>query len=96
MGLYSAERSNIDTVRTRATTGFDLAAEALRRWLRDPTPQPVQRPRLRIAAGETPADARGTRRLKIGRSARDGRPRCPPRDLLIEDVGEVAFAHGQR
>jgi cell division FtsZ-interacting protein ZapD len=42
IGLYSAERSIIDAFRTRGTTGFDLATEALRRWLRDPTRQPAQ------------------------------------------------------
>lgn len=42
IGLFSAERSIIDAFRTRGTTGFDLAAEALRRWLRDPTHQPAQ------------------------------------------------------
>lgn len=42
VGLYSAERSIIDAFRTRGTTGFDLATEALRRWLRDPTHQPAQ------------------------------------------------------
>jgi predicted transcriptional regulator of viral defense system len=42
IGLYSAERSIIDAFRTRGTTGFDLATEALRRWLRDPTHQPAQ------------------------------------------------------
>lgn len=42
IGLYGAERSIIDAFRTRGTTGFDLAAEALRRWLRDPTHHPAQ------------------------------------------------------
>ena len=42
IGLYSAERSIIDAFRTRGTTGFDLATEALRRWLRDPAHQPAQ------------------------------------------------------
>ena len=42
IGLYSAERSIIDAFRTRGTTGFDLATEALRRWLRDPTHQPAR------------------------------------------------------
>ncbi|MGL5862861.1 MAG: type IV toxin-antitoxin system AbiEi family antitoxin domain-containing protein [Phycicoccus sp.] len=42
IGLYSAERSIIDAFRTRGTTGFDLAIEALRRWLRDPIHQPAQ------------------------------------------------------
>lgn len=42
IGLYSAERSIVDAFRTRGTTGFDLATEALRRWLRDPTHQPAQ------------------------------------------------------
>jgi hypothetical protein len=41
IGLYSAERSIIDAFRTRGTTGFDLATDALRRWLRDPTHQPA-------------------------------------------------------
>jgi predicted transcriptional regulator of viral defense system len=42
IGLYSAERSIIDAFRTRGSTGFDLATEALRRWLRDPAHQPSQ------------------------------------------------------
>jgi predicted transcriptional regulator of viral defense system len=42
IGLYSAERCIIDAFRTRGTTGFDVATEALRRWLRDPTHQPAQ------------------------------------------------------
>jgi hypothetical protein len=42
IGLYSAERSIIDAFRTRGTTGSDLAAEALRRWLRGPAHQPAQ------------------------------------------------------
>jgi hypothetical protein len=42
IGLYSAERSIIDAFRTRGTTGFDLATEALHRWLRDPAHQPAQ------------------------------------------------------
>lgn len=42
IGLYSAERSIIDAFRTRGTTGSDVAIEALRRWLRDPTHQPAQ------------------------------------------------------
>jgi hypothetical protein len=42
IGLYSAERSIIDAFRTRGTTGFDLATETLRRWLRDPAHQPAQ------------------------------------------------------
>ncbi len=42
IGLYGAERSIIDAFRTRGTTGFDLATEALRRWLRDPTHQPAE------------------------------------------------------
>lgn len=42
IGLYSVERSIIDAFRTRGTTGFDLATEALRRWLRDPAHQPSQ------------------------------------------------------
>jgi len=41
IGLYSAERSIIDAFRTRGTTGFDLATDTLRRWLRDPTRQPA-------------------------------------------------------
>ncbi|MFZ0157810.1 MAG: hypothetical protein WAL50_02180 [Kineosporiaceae bacterium] len=42
IGLYSAERSIIDAFRTRGTTGYDLAIEALRRWLRDPSHQPAR------------------------------------------------------
>jgi predicted transcriptional regulator of viral defense system len=42
IGLYSAERSIIDAFRTRGTTGFDLATEALHRWLREPAHQPAQ------------------------------------------------------
>jgi predicted transcriptional regulator of viral defense system len=42
IGLYSAERSIIDAFRTRGTTGFDLATEALRRWLHNPAHQPAQ------------------------------------------------------
>lgn len=40
IGLYSAERSIIDAFRTRGSEGPDLAYEALRRWLRQPTTQP--------------------------------------------------------
>lgn len=42
IGLYSAERCIIDAFRTCGTTGFDIAVEALRRWLRDSTHQPAQ------------------------------------------------------
>lgn len=42
IGLYSAERSIIDAFRTRGTTGFDLATEALKRWLRTRGNQPSQ------------------------------------------------------
>lgn len=42
IGLYSAERSIIDAFRTRGTTGFDLATEALKRWLRTREHQPSQ------------------------------------------------------
>jgi predicted transcriptional regulator of viral defense system len=41
IGLYSAERSIIDAFRTRGATGFDLATEALRRWLRTPAHRPA-------------------------------------------------------
>jgi len=34
IGLYSAERSIVDAFRTRNVVGYEIATEALRRWLR--------------------------------------------------------------
>jgi predicted transcriptional regulator of viral defense system len=42
LGIYSAERSLIDIVRTRHLQGSDIAWEALRRWLRQPGASPAQ------------------------------------------------------
>lgn len=42
IGIYSAERSLIDIVRTRHLQGSDIAWEALRRWLRQPGSSPAQ------------------------------------------------------
>jgi hypothetical protein len=42
LGIYSAERSLVDIVRTRHLQGSDLAWEALRRWLRQPGASPAQ------------------------------------------------------
>ena len=42
LGIYSAERSLIDIVRTRHLQGSDIAWEALRRWLRQPGTSPGQ------------------------------------------------------
>jgi hypothetical protein len=42
IGIYSAERSLIDIVRTRHLQGSDIAWEALRRWLRQPGASPAQ------------------------------------------------------
>jgi len=42
IGIYSAERSLIDIVRTRHLQGTDIAWEALRRWLRQPGRSPAQ------------------------------------------------------
>lgn len=41
IGIYSPERSLIDTIRTRHLQGSDLAWEALRRWLRQPGASPA-------------------------------------------------------
>jgi predicted transcriptional regulator of viral defense system len=42
IGIYSAERSLVDIVRTRHLQGADIAWEALRRWLRQPGRSPAQ------------------------------------------------------
>jgi hypothetical protein len=42
LGIYSAERSLVDTVRIRHLQGSDIAWEALRRWLRQPGASPAQ------------------------------------------------------
>jgi predicted transcriptional regulator of viral defense system len=42
LGIYSAERSLVDIVRTRHLQGSDIAWEALRRWLRQPERNPAQ------------------------------------------------------
>jgi predicted transcriptional regulator of viral defense system len=42
IGIYSAERSLIDIIRTRHLQGSDIAWEALRRWLRQPGSSPSQ------------------------------------------------------
>lgn len=42
LGIYSAERTLVDIVRTRHLQGSDLAWEALRRWLRQPGASPAQ------------------------------------------------------
>jgi predicted transcriptional regulator of viral defense system len=42
LGIYSAERSLVDTVRIRHLQGSDIAWEALRRWLRRPSASPAQ------------------------------------------------------
>jgi hypothetical protein len=42
LGIYSAERSLVDIVRTRHLQGSDIAWEALRRWLRRPRASPAQ------------------------------------------------------
>ncbi len=42
LGIYSAERSLVDIVRTRHLHGSDIAWEALRRWLRQPGASPAQ------------------------------------------------------
>jgi predicted transcriptional regulator of viral defense system len=42
VGIYSAERSLVDIVRTRHLQGSDVAWEALRRWLRRPGRSPAQ------------------------------------------------------
>lgn len=42
LGIYSAERSLVDTVRIRHLQGSDIAWEALRRWLRRPDASPAQ------------------------------------------------------
>ncbi len=41
LGVYSAERSVIDTFRLRHQEGEDLAVEALRRWLKRPGATPA-------------------------------------------------------
>jgi hypothetical protein len=56
IGIYSAERSLIDIVRTRHLQGSDLAWEALRRWLRQPGSSPAQLIQLaKHFAGAEPA-----------------------------------------
>lgn len=42
LGIYSAERSLVDIIRTRHLHGSDIAWEALRRWLRQPGSNPAQ------------------------------------------------------
>lgn len=42
IGIYSAERSLVDIIRTRHLQGSDIAWEALRRWLRQPGNSPAQ------------------------------------------------------
>jgi len=42
IGIYSAERSLVDIVRTRHRQGADIAWEALRRWLDQPGRSPAQ------------------------------------------------------
>jgi predicted transcriptional regulator of viral defense system len=42
LGIYSAERSLVDIIRTRHLQGSDIAWEALRRWLRQPGARPAQ------------------------------------------------------
>ena len=41
-GLYSTERSVIDTIRLRHREGTDLAWQALRRWLDQPGASPAR------------------------------------------------------
>ena len=51
IGLYNAERSIIDALRTRGTEGPELGYEALRRWLRRTDSHPQQ---LVVMAGNWP------------------------------------------
>ncbi len=46
LGIYSAERSIIDTFRLRHREGDDVAIEALKRWLRRPGAVPAELLRL--------------------------------------------------